>query len=139
MKRIFFTGLIILSVAACTQPAPPSAVGADRDAHNCIGSAGYTWSQTRQSCLRVWEEGFALFDTQDKNASTAAFVLVNDNYMQMEVFLPTQPGFVLVQSGQNHDEWAAAGQPWKLVHTDGAWQLLENGRVRYQGHPIQAD
>ena len=138
MKRILGCGFILL-LAACSGQPSAVLVGADRDEHNCIGSAGYTWSQTRQSCLRVWEEGFALFDTQDKNASTAAFVLVSDNYAQMEVFLPTQPGFVLTQSGQEHNEWTASGQPWKLVHTEDAWQLWANGRIYYEGHPVQAD
>ncbi len=139
MKEILFVCIAVLFVFACAKPSDAPLVGNDRDAHNCIGSAGYTWSQTRGSCLRVWEEGFALFDTQDKSASTAAFVLVSDNYAQMEVFLPTQPGFVLTQSGENHNEWTAPGQLWKLVHTEDAWQLLENGRVHYEGRPVQAD
>jgi hypothetical protein len=31
-------------------------VGNDKDAHGCIGSAGYTWCESSQKCLRVWEE-----------------------------------------------------------------------------------
>lgn len=31
-------------------------VGGDRDEHGCIGSAGYSWCETKQKCLRVWEE-----------------------------------------------------------------------------------
>jgi len=31
-------------------------VGGDRDEHGCIGSAGYTWCEEKQKCLRVWEE-----------------------------------------------------------------------------------
>lgn len=31
-------------------------VGNDRDAHGCIGSAGYSWCEVKQKCLRVWEE-----------------------------------------------------------------------------------
>ena len=38
-------------------------VGADRDAHGCIGSAGYSWCQRTRQCERPWElaakEGFA--------------------------------------------------------------------------------
>lgn len=42
-------------------PAPTSGcsipmVGGDRDEHGCIGSAGYSWCQTKSKCLRVWEE-----------------------------------------------------------------------------------
>lgn len=31
-------------------------VGGDKDEHGCIGSAGYTWCESKQKCLRVWEE-----------------------------------------------------------------------------------
>jgi hypothetical protein len=31
-------------------------VGNDRDAHGCIPSAGYSWCELKQKCLRVWEE-----------------------------------------------------------------------------------
>jgi maltose-binding protein MalE len=31
-------------------------VGNDKDAHGCIGSAGYTWCEVKNKCLRVWEE-----------------------------------------------------------------------------------
>lgn len=62
MKR--FTLLLIAAslFAACTgsQPKPetPSEplVGGDRDAHGCIPSAGYTWCEPKQKCLRMWEE-----------------------------------------------------------------------------------
>lgn len=42
---------------ASTAPAAASAVlpGADRDAHGCIGSAGYTWCARTQRCERPWE------------------------------------------------------------------------------------
>ena len=31
-------------------------VGGDKDEHGCIGSAGYSWCEPKQKCLRVWEE-----------------------------------------------------------------------------------
>ncbi len=62
--------IVLLSLVACTQQniiAEPQIiedeeiineplVGGDRDEHGCIGSAGYTWCETKQKCLRVWEE-----------------------------------------------------------------------------------
>ncbi|WP_175822787.1 hypothetical protein [Burkholderia sp. BCC0419] len=47
---------------AAAQAAPP-VVGGDRDAHGCIGSAGYAWCERTQQCERPWElakaQGFA--------------------------------------------------------------------------------
>lgn len=34
----------------------PPVLGGDRDEHGCIGSAGYSWCEPKQKCLRVWEE-----------------------------------------------------------------------------------
>lgn len=31
-------------------------VGGDKDEQGCIGSAGYSWCQEKQKCLRTWEE-----------------------------------------------------------------------------------
>jgi hypothetical protein len=35
---------------------PENIVGGDRDAHGCIGSAGYSWCELKNKCLRIWEE-----------------------------------------------------------------------------------
>ncbi len=33
-------------------------VGGDRDEHGCLGSAGYLWCQSKEKCLRPFEEGW---------------------------------------------------------------------------------
>ncbi|MFA5987382.1 MAG: hypothetical protein WC797_01890 [Candidatus Paceibacterota bacterium] len=37
-------------------PKTSNLVGGDRDTHGCIGSAGYTWCEPLDKCLRIWEE-----------------------------------------------------------------------------------
>ncbi len=39
-----------------TTTAPENIVGGDQDEHGCIGSAGYSWCEVKNKCLRVWEE-----------------------------------------------------------------------------------
>jgi len=41
-----------------------SVVGGDKDAHGCIGSAGYTWCEAKQKCLRSWEEPCSVIKTE---------------------------------------------------------------------------
>jgi len=75
-KKILIVVLVILAVAGASclilsltlreqaGPAPiaqesdgePPLVGGDRDAHDCIGSAGYSWCEAKSKCLRVFEE-----------------------------------------------------------------------------------
>lgn len=37
-------------------PPPEEPVGGDTNEHGCIGSAGYTWCEAKQKCVREWEE-----------------------------------------------------------------------------------
>ena len=61
---------LFIGFAGCTQPPAPmddtnfqnepdqnqAIVGNDRDSHGCIPSAGYSWCEAKQKCLRSWEE-----------------------------------------------------------------------------------
>lgn len=56
--KILLPSLVLLN--AChpsVEPTPiiPQRVGGDRDAHDCIGSAGYRWCAKENACMRPWE------------------------------------------------------------------------------------
>jgi hypothetical protein len=55
------------------EPARPSRQpplpGANRDAHGCIGSAGYAWCASEKACVRPWE----LLRREGREASEAEF------------------------------------------------------------------
>lgn len=53
-----------------TQVVPPF-LGNDKDEHGCIGSAGYSWSQSQQTCVKIWEYSA----TDDEKAYDFAFNL----------------------------------------------------------------
>ena len=53
MKQLFL--IIVLAALAACSAGTARLVGNDRDAHGCIGSAGYRWDATRQACVRPWE------------------------------------------------------------------------------------
>jgi len=40
-------------------------IGGDHDEHGCLPSAGYTWSEPKQKCVRPWEEPVYLSDQQE--------------------------------------------------------------------------
>ncbi len=48
-------------------------VGDDKDAHGCIASAGYTWSEVLKDCIRLWEKGARVADVADKEK--AAYIV----------------------------------------------------------------
>jgi len=58
---ILLISLLLLTACAQVKTVTPEQinpplVGGDRDAHGCIGSAGYSWCEAKQKCLRIWEE-----------------------------------------------------------------------------------
>ena len=54
-------------------------LGSDRDKHGCIGSAGYTWSEEENKCVRPWEEKSeqvtAVQDKDNKNIAKKKYVV----------------------------------------------------------------
>lgn len=76
--------LIVIGLAGCTAHKPPAEAatpatataatpampGSDRDAHGCIGSAGYSWCESTGKCERPWE--LAKEKSFDNNAEAFA-------------------------------------------------------------------
>ncbi len=65
MKKTLIASLALASsvviVAGCLTGCSSSGsqnqmVGNDRDEHGCIASAGYSWCEAKQQCIREWEE-----------------------------------------------------------------------------------
>ena len=59
---------------ASSTVATSTLVGGDRDVHGCIGSAGYSWCQVKNKCLRTWEE-----KCEATSTATSKFECQTDN------------------------------------------------------------
>jgi len=59
-----------------------SIVGGDKDEHGCIGSAGYSWCELKQKCLRIWEEKCET--EQEQNQGTIQNQEQNQNQNQTQ-------------------------------------------------------
>lgn len=88
-------------------------LGGDRDEHNCIGSAGYSWCEAKQKCLRVWEE-FCDLEQASSIITGSAEVIISQ---------PLSGGLIaspLIVKGQAKGTWFfEANLPVKLVDVDG--------------------
>jgi hypothetical protein len=140
MKKIILLGLVLLLATACAKKVAPNVeeqqsigtveknivVGDDRDAHGCIGSAGYTWSKLKQECVQIFDAGIRLnhIVEDSNNYSTSAFVILDEASNKAELFLDTQQGsFILERKGK--------GQPW----INGKWKLIEDkGYFLFKGN-----
>jgi hypothetical protein len=50
------TKKIVFKLAKASVSTTTPIIGGDKDSHGCIGSAGYSWCEVKNKCLRVWEE-----------------------------------------------------------------------------------
>ncbi|MFD2178007.1 hypothetical protein [Veronia pacifica] len=74
MIKPTLTSLLLLALAGCTHSQSHDNTGntmpgSDRDKHGCIGSAGYSWCESKNECVRSWE----LADDQGFDNTQAAF------------------------------------------------------------------
>ena len=60
-------------------------LGGDKDEHGCIGSAGYTWSQLKQTCIRSFELPIQLLNPEGTMTAGLHF---SDDLSEAELFLP---------------------------------------------------
>lgn len=109
-KRAIIIGILILVAAGVAVLvtyrnegiSPTDIVGGDRDEHGCIGSAGYSWCEPKQKCLRIWEEAcyaspaqevrYILAEKYDKPAAdvTIRVTKQTDTHMAGSVSFSTQ-------------------------------------------------
>jgi hypothetical protein len=86
-KTILFSALFLGSLAFAQQKGQK--VGGDRDVHGCIGSAGYTYSQIKNDCVRVFEQKIKLNEVSSDNSYTSmTAVIFSKDMKRAEIFIP---------------------------------------------------
>ncbi|MBR2081862.1 MAG: hypothetical protein IJ876_02475 [Elusimicrobiaceae bacterium] len=143
MKKLLLliVALVLLGVLIVVYiPFTPSqtTVGSDRDTHNCIASAGYTFSVVRNDCIRVWEEGTALMPTvQIEEPVLAAYVVRSANWKEAEIFLPGQENSIILTLQDNTPvtTWTGPQGNWVLTYDkEQGWKLSLDGELLYTGN-----
>ncbi len=153
MKRILFAGaLLALLTMSCnsqkkTESTPDKValqaksstasklVGGNRDAHGCIGSAGYTWSEAQKDCIRLFEKGIRL-SVINETSTNSAFLVFSPDSSKVEVFPPDgKPATILEKNALTDGKvvWKNAnGGSLVLSRTDGEWIVSQNGTAIYR-------
>lgn len=136
-------GLVVYRVLA---PKQEAMVGGDRDEHGCIGSAGYTWCEAKQKCLRLWEEPCISADDQDQEEliktqiKTQIVEKHGPNAGNLTITVSRIEGDYAMGGASEKDMgggmWfaAKAGDEWKLVW-DGNGIITCNDLAAYPDFP----
>ena len=133
--RIFSLLFLAVLLGACSgvEQLDSPLVGGERDAHGCITSAGYTYSQLRRQCLRPWEGGIRLAATGAECVPLAsgAYVLLSDDGTQAELFWALGPAMMLERA------FTPQGPYWqkdgvRLERLPQGWRLYKKERLLFQ-------
>ena len=106
-------------------------LGGARDEHGCLTSAGYVWSEARQDCVRLFEEGIRLEAADGSNRS--AYVVFSRDSLKAELFDSNRPEGSEVLERRT---LPSGGHVWNvedddtpnLRHTDGSWSIDRIGK-----------
>jgi hypothetical protein len=108
----------------------PRIVGNDRDPHGCIPSAGYTWSEVRKDCIRVFNDGVRVKDAKcDKTLST--YAVFSPDLSHAEIFAPYSDDHIILTRQGKSGTWTNG----KLIlsQTNDQWTLIsteKNGHFK---------
>ncbi|KXH84806.1 hypothetical protein [Chryseobacterium kwangjuense] len=128
MKKAIVLGAMLMGSFIWAQT-----VGGDKDAHGCIGSAGYTYSQIKKDCVRVFEQKIKLTEVEPKGSYTSmTAVIFSKDMKKAEIFIPDTDGesLILTRVGK--------GKIWKkddyvlVPFKKGEYQLKKDNVVIYQ-------
>lgn len=127
MRKTILLGAMFVSSLAFTQQKSP-VLGGDRDVHGCIGSAGYTYSQIKNVCVKVFEQKIKLTEvSSDKSYTSMTAVIFSKDMKRAEIFIPdgNAKSIILTKEGKS--------KIWKSgSHIKEAYVLVPYKKVRYQ-------
>lgn len=104
-----------------------SVVGGDRDEHGCIGSAGYSWCEVKQKCLRSWEESCEGPSSLDAEKIKQALVAKHSwNADDIIVTISTNDG-TYASGGVNEKDALGGGGYFFAAKKGGTWNIVADG------------
>lgn len=100
-------------------------VGGDKDAHGCIGSAGYSWCELKNKCLRIWEEAC------DERLQQEIQSLLAEKYKkpieQVKITISEQIGDYVSGGIKFSADPQTAGGMFLAAKINNKWQVVYDG------------
>lgn len=111
-------------------------IGGDKDEHGCNASAGYTWSEVQQNCIRLFESGIRMNSVTDTTATSSAFIVFAPDSTKVEVFIADQDVHPILDRRNLPDgnfAWNVEDDDTMNVRmVDGNWIIEQRGNLIYQ-------
>lgn len=101
-------------------------VGGDKDEHGCIGSAGYSWCQTKNKCLRIWEE--PCIGANDTEEITQALIEKHPTWTADSIIVTINKNDGQYAGGGVKEKNAEVGGGYFFAVKDqGKWKIIADG------------
>lgn len=103
-------------------------MGNDTDEHGCKASAGYSWCEVKQKCLRVWEEKCEEEKYEETVKDTVTKILIkkyNWDKHKVSVQVNKEVGDFATGSVGFGDEMGGGG--WLARKVEGVWEVVWDG------------
>lgn len=125
--KTLFAALLFAGTSALSAQQTQHKVGGDKNDHDCISSAGYTYSQLKKECIRTFEQKIQLKEIATKGSYNAT-VIFNKDQSKAEIFLKEEKqGVILIHISKNI--WKNA--PYILTNKKG-FILYQNKKAIYK-------
>jgi hypothetical protein len=119
MKSLYVLISVLMIISCSSTRGKGMMTGNDRDEHGCIGSAGYTWSEVRKDCIRLFEDGMEVKDARSPEGEATYAVFSRDS-SKVEIFaVYNKKSSMLVRDG---NQWN--GKNMILMHASDGWKLM---------------
>ncbi len=116
-------------------------IGNDKDEHNCIGSAGYTWSIVKNKCIRIFEDGIRLNAVaKGIDTTTSVFIVFESDTVdtKAELFFPTKKVSIVLQKTEKESAGIWKNDSLQLQQWKGKYLLNDaKGNTLYEGVSIK--
>jgi hypothetical protein len=105
-------------------------LGGDRDEHGCIPSAGYSWCEAKQKCIRPWEE--SCIDPDASVSEEELAVLIKQMLIAKHGSSAETLDVGVSKISGNYAQGSASeaglgGGMWFATDINGEWELVWDG------------
>jgi len=134
-KTILFSAMFLATLVFAQKQAP--VLGGDRDVHGCIGSAGYTYSQLKNNCIKTFNQKIKLKEVNsDKSYTSMTAIIFSKDMKKAEVFIPEGAAKSIILNKEGKGKTWKSGDYIKdsyvLTPYKKSYQIKKNDEIIYQ-------
>lgn len=106
----------------------------DKDKNGCLNTAGYTWSNLKNECVKVFSIGLRLDPISDPNnedAQKAMYMIFSNDANKVEIYLPQAQEAIVLDRIKDTNRWVY--MDYQLVFEHDLYAFSLQGAISFSG------